>query len=220
LLQSLISQIFEQYPELIPIILPLRWAKAYSRLLELDSESTADEDLWSLKQLMRVFISILRQKKIRLKLYFFIDRFEKFEGDQEDLSQMVKDFATAKRSGIKINFSSRTWPIFKQCFQGHPASRLQNLTSNGIETYIREKVHKNNTFRELASRERDSAAGLIHTTVERVEGVFLWVAIVVRSLLKGVTKCNSISDLWIHLRNLPRKLEPLYELLVSQIDFI
>jgi hypothetical protein len=93
LLQSLISQIFEQYPELIPIILPLRWAKAYSRLLELDSESTADEDLWSLKQLMRVFISILRQKKIRLKLYFFIDRFEKFEGDQEDLSQMVKDFA-------------------------------------------------------------------------------------------------------------------------------
>jgi hypothetical protein len=116
LLQSIISQIFEQYPELIPIILPLRWAKAYSRLLKLDSGYTKDEDLWSLKQLIRAFTSILRQEEIPLKLCFFIDRFEKFEGDQEDLSQMVKDFATAERSGIKICFSSRTWPIFKTMF--------------------------------------------------------------------------------------------------------
>jgi hypothetical protein len=54
--------------------------------------------------------------------------------------------------------------------------------------------------------------------VEKAEGVFLWVRIVVDSLLRGIRNLDNMLVLLGRLNLLPRELEPLYEYLMSQIE--
>jgi hypothetical protein len=53
--------------------------------------------------------------------------------------------------------------------------------------------------------------------VEKADGVFLWVRIVVKSLLEGLRNRDDIAILRERARLLPKELEPLYEHLLERI---
>jgi hypothetical protein len=65
-------------------------------------------------------------------------------------------------------------------------------------------------YRRLAARDPEEALALGKEIVEKADGGFLWVKLVVDSLLSGIRNRDEISDLWGRLRLLPRDLEPLY----------
>jgi len=58
----------------------------------------------------------------------------------------------------------------------------------------------------------------IHEIVEKADGVFLWVVLVVRSLLNGIRNRDDVLVLQQRLRRIPRELEPLYNHLLSLIE--
>ncbi|KAH8773149.1 hypothetical protein F5882DRAFT_172327 [Hyaloscypha sp. PMI_1271] len=80
------------------------------------------------------------------------------------------------------------------------------------------KLSHNVAFLKLLTEEPEAAPALTQEIVEKADGVFLWVNIVVRSLLGGIRNRDELSDLWARLRSMPRELEPLYSYLLGLIE--
>jgi hypothetical protein len=96
--------------------------------------------------------------------------------------------------------------------------KLQNLTYRDIEQYIHNKFYSNSTFLKLATKVSVAAPELLNEIIEKADSIFLWVELVVRSLVQGLRNRDDITDLSERLRRLPRELKPLYSRLLSLIE--
>jgi hypothetical protein len=216
LLRSVLFQLFSQQPNLIPLILPELWAKTYSKAVNQMYPGEDFSRFWSLQQLMVTLRRLINQEGIPLKIFFIIDGLDEFDGDHEELANLFGEITKAPH--IKMCLSSRPWVVFEDYFGQCPNLRLQNLTFKDIERYVMGKLSHNVAFLKLSTEEPEAAPALTQEIVEKADGVFLWVNIVVRSLLGGIRNRDELLDLWARLRSMPRELEPLYSHLLGLIE--
>jgi hypothetical protein len=213
LLRALLFEILAQYPELILGVMPLIWSRTYSALA---TNATFQNEAWPLKVLIGAFSTFLRQQIVHFKLCLFIDGLDEYDGDHNQMAELFKDVASTPN--VKVCLSSRPWVVFGASFQDCSTLRLQDLTMNDIERYVRDRFFDDRAFRNLSFGEPDVAQALIQDIVERADGVFLWVRLVVKSLLDGIRNRDTTADLQARLHLLPKELEPLYQHLLSLID--
>jgi len=176
------------------------------------------ENSWSLQELISAFKELIYQEFVPLKIFFLIDGLDEFEGDIDDIIGLFQDIAASKN--VKVCLSSRPWVVFEDSFAHLPNLRLQNLTYRDIKIYVTDRCTQNRGFQRLMSREPDSSPVLINEIVRKADGVFLWVKLVVESLLTGIKNRDELEDLRQRLRLLPKELKPLYAHLLSLIDSI
>jgi hypothetical protein len=198
------------------VVLPQVWATVYSK--SLDVSSPAPYISWPLRLLMTALRSLLHQTSIPIGLCLLVDGLDEFDVDHEELADLFKEITDSGLAHVKACFSSRPWVVFENNFATYPNLRLQNLTHGDIDLYVRDRFHHNDAFRKLAAKEPKSSLSLIQKVVEKAEGVFLWVRIVVDSLLRGVRNLDDMPVLLGRLNLLPGELGPLYEYLTSHIE--
>jgi hypothetical protein len=215
LLRSLLFQVLGQYPELIPLVFPVRWAQFYSGKLSLGQE--VHPDPWSSRQLHDALERLIRQTQYPLNMCFCIDGLDEFSEDTEQLCLFFKRLS-AMSDNLKICVSSRPWVAFKHNFEGGASLRLQDLSANDISTYVHDKLNASVAFTQLAARDEDLTSKLTKEIVARAEGVFLWVKVVIRILLQGVNNWDTIPQLLARLESLPTELNDLYQLMLTQIE--
>jgi hypothetical protein len=216
-LRSLLHQVLNQCPELVPLVLPRLWGLYYSQAVRQDWTPDNHHVIWTLHQLMDALRALVHQNSIPLKLCFLIDGLDEFDGDHEQMGKLFQEI-TASNKNIKACLSSRPWVVFEYLFDSSPMLRLQNLTYRDIEHYVNDKLEQNDAYIRLADREPDIAHDLVHEIVQKADGVFLWVKLVVSSLLNGIRNRDEMSDLWERLRLLPRELKPLYVRLLELVE--
>ena len=120
---------------------------------------------------------------------------------------------------IKLCLSSRLWNEFKEAF-GKDSSRtimLQDFTRDDIRLYLQKTLNEDNRYEQL-EREDPRCKDLITEIVDLAQGVFLWVTLVVKSLLRGLTNADDVSDLQEKLRRLPPDLEAYFQHMFDGID--
>ncbi|KFY47630.1 hypothetical protein V495_01894 [Pseudogymnoascus sp. VKM F-4514 (FW-929)] len=221
LLRALIYQILKQTPDLVPIVFPAFWADVYSKYLdrqERESKALVASKRWQLRELKMAMKLLVGQTQVPIKLFFLIDGLDEFEEDHEDLVIIFRDITHLSKGRSKICLSSRPWVIFEDSFRACAGLKMQNLTYKDIEIYVNERLYENPAFQRLAEEEPEEMSELIRELVQKADGVFLWVRIVVKSLLSGIRNLDEMSDLWRRLRLLPKELEPLYEHLMGRIE--
>jgi hypothetical protein len=206
LLRALLYEVLDQHSELIPVVFPGAWARLYTNCVR--SMPSVVVESWSLSKLMTGFKILVNQDIVPLNICLFIDGLDEYEGDHEDMAELFKAVTSSKR--IKACISSRPWNVFEECFKTCPGLRLQDLTKGDIEHYTNHKFHNSEAFRRLALQQPALATSLVKEIVEYSSGVFLWVRIVVKSLLYGLRNRDGILDLQKRLRLLPRDIEALY----------
>jgi hypothetical protein len=213
LLQSLLYEVFRQCPELIRIVCPMKWGSTTSEEHEMDP--------WSRSELLEACNLLLQQKEVPARFCFFVDGLDEYDGDHAELVRVLELFPISP--DIKLCVSSRPWYVFKDAF-GHDSDRklaLEDLTRTDIEIYVRNKFKENVRFKHVMSNpDRDRYQELIQEIVEKAEGVFLWVFLVVRSLLSGLTNADKISDLQRRLRLLPPTLEAYFRHMIDSVEDI
>ena len=207
-LQSMLSQVLTKHPALIPHILPERW-----ETLDLFGH---DESIWSEPEVRRAFRLLAREEAPEAKFCFFIDGLDEFEGDHTNLLTLIKDIGSS--SNIKICVSSRPWVLFEDEFKHKPSLMLQDLTYPDIIHFINSAFNNKPEFVELEKREPEYASELLKDIAQKSAGVFLWVSLVVRSLLAGLVNGDRVSDLQRRLAFLPPDLESLYEKMLNSLD--
>ena len=139
---------------------------------------------------------------------------DEYDGDHEDIIRIFQSLAVSPN--IKICLSSRPWNIFVEAFD-YRKLLLQELTKGDIELYVKDVLEEDQRFRELQEKD-DSCNDLVEEIVDKAQGVFLWVFLVVRSLLRGLTDGNEIVDLQRRLRHLPADLESYFRHMFDTIE--
>ena len=211
LLQSLLYGVLSQCPEIMPQILPKRW--------ELCTRTHAISRRWTRRELLTAFSEMSLQSTLKKRFCFFIDGLDEYGGDHSDIVDLVQGFASSK--DIKLCLSSRPWNVFTRAFGwgSHPKLHLEYLTQPDIKAYVQDTLGSNILFCQLAAG-KDSARckGLEDAIVSRAQGVFLWVFLVVRSLMEGLTNADRITDLERRLQSLPTDLEAYFRHMLENIE--
>ena len=208
LYRALLCQILTKFPVLIPRVLPARW--------EVYRLFGHDHLKWGQEELRQAFKLLAEEKASGAKYCFFIDGIDEFNGDHTPLVDLLKDIGSSGH--IKICVSSRPWVIFEDAFKHKPSLMLQDLTYPDIKHFISSKFQKNPHFMDLENREPQYAGEALEGIAQKAAGIFLWVHLVVQSLLAGLVNGDRVSDLQRRLDFLPPELGNLYEKMPNSLD--
>ncbi|CAF3656601.1 unnamed protein product [Fusarium graminearum] len=207
LFRTLLVQLLRAHPEVIPIVAPLRWESLC--LFNLDPKGFSQIELGDMFQQAIAYIST------RAKLAMFIDGLDEFEGNCHDLISLVQ---RCVESPIKICISSRPWVEFEGAFGDCPRLKMEDLSHQDISDYVSAKFEADAQFKSLQRRQARVATELVESIVKKSSGVFLWVTIVVASLLAGIGAGDRVEDLQKRLSLLPAEIKNLYERILENID--
>ncbi|KAF5609295.1 heterokaryon incompatibility protein het-E-1 [Fusarium subglutinans] len=206
LLRNLLRQCLEQNPKLAPKIFPRRWA-----LLKLFGRQALKViPPWTWEELLEAFsaLDIMAGRDRDFNLAIFIDGVDEFDGKHDRLIDLIK--LLHSRSSIKICVSSRPWNIFEDAFRCNPSLRLEDLTRNDMSMFISGNLDKNQAYRDLRNAFPTGASQIQGAVLEKAQGVFLWVSVVVRAILEGLTEGDKLSDIQGMVDELPSDLSKMY----------
>jgi hypothetical protein len=212
LLRSLLYQVLRRRPDIIRQIFPDEWKQGNSNPkrfgLNFSWKSSA------LKDAFKRWVGLISGSS---KLCFFIDGLDEYEGDHEEMAEFFRE-VSSDTTDIKFCLSSRPWIVFDDAFEGVPSLRLQDLTFADIQAYVSDKLADHRRMRQLAKANPELASRLTDEIVTKASGVFLWVTLVVKSLLDGLRNRDTIVDLQRRLQDLPKDLASLYSHMLKQLE--
>ena len=211
LYRSLLYEILRQRPELIPITCAPRILNTWK--LGREMEPWTRQELWQA-------IGVLGQQRespSTIRFCFFIDGLDEYDGDPDDIIEILEKLRSWP--DLKICVSSRPWNEFTEAQMGtfDPTFALEDLTRIDIRNYVRDTLEESARFRALTSRDPRSHE-LTQEIVDKARGVFLWVILVVKSLLAGLRNADKISHLQHRLREFPETLESYFDHILNSVD--
>jgi hypothetical protein len=211
LYQSVLFQTLQQCPELIQLAFPRYGAKNSHNLDNLDT--TTPFRLSELRRAMELLVS-QDDHNMGHRFFFFVDGLDEFEvGLNTDYRDLADDILSwAQSPGVKLCVSSRPYVEF---FEGFPASQriaLNDLTREDLRRFVSGALSKENAL------DNEMVSCLSRVITDRAQGVFLWVRLVVRSVVEGMRHKYPLRTLLQRVEGLPRGLEPLYVQLFESIE--
>jgi hypothetical protein len=207
-LHSLLYQVLRHFPEQVPVLCPRRWREA---------SWPANFDPWTKSELLETLKTITSNHDLDARYCFFIDGLDECEGEHHELVQMLAEINDS--SLVKMCVSSRPRNVFRKAFGHSPEHHLvlQDLTKNDMDRYIRDRLEADVQFQTLAAT--DTSAQLFPQEIrKRAQGVFLWVFIVIGSLIRGLTEDDDIDVLRARFREIPDDLEEYFKRMIGAVD--
>lgn len=94
------------------------------------------------------------------------------------------------------------------------------MTQGDIQEYVRSRFASSFRFQAIKGRTaaEEHSESLINDIVTRASGVFLWVSLVVNSLLNGSLWADSVGDLQARLNDFPDDLDEFYTRMLDTIE--
>ncbi|KAH8744417.1 hypothetical protein F5882DRAFT_342669 [Hyaloscypha sp. PMI_1271] len=209
LLRSLLYQILRDYPELIPTAAPSRWESL--------SLLGSSPERWKESELESTLHLAVKAATTDGRLCLIIDGLDEFDGAHDSLVKFIKSLAH-QNTNVKLCISSRPWVVFQDEFDTKPHLRIETLTYKDIKHYVSSNLSLDPGFSKLQTLQPHFASQLIESIISKAAGVFLWVNLVVVSLLAGMSYGDRIPDLQKRLDLLPPDLEELYDKLLRSLD--
>ena len=208
LLQTLLSTILQQCPTLIVNVFPSVW-----------DDSGEAQYRWTPVELLKAFATLKEQTISSTRFCFFIDGLDEYYGSHRDIIDIIQNFVSS--SEIKVCFSSRPWNVFANAFGANNGRKLElhEHTRPDIELFVRQKLAEDAQFRVLRAADHQYE-DLIIEVVQKAQGVFLWVYLVVQSLRRGLTNFDTVSEMQRRLRALPSDLETYFRQMLDSIEDI
>ncbi|KAK8074048.1 hypothetical protein PG994_004947 [Apiospora phragmitis] len=155
-------------------------------------------------------------------IFFFlaVDGLDEFDPrvsttDVGSLLQLTRSLGNFHNA--KLIASSRPLSAFEQEFVDCPSLAIHTLTREDIHSYVFEELQSHPRMKMLMSRDEEQAKTLIQSISDNSSDVFLWVRLVVRSLLEGLQNSDRLEELQARLEELPHDLHTLYSVMLSRI---
>jgi hypothetical protein len=201
LIRSILYKILYSCPELIESVCQSRW---HDQLKGRDTSVLS----WSIDDL-HVCLDALVSKNLELGgkkicFCFFIDGLDEYDGDREVINALM----SLSRSGhTKICASSRPWNRFADAFSASKLKdnylELHRHTRGDISNYVQEELGSKFSI-SILSKVYEDWKPLLREVIDRSEGVFLWVTLVVkRELLPMLEDRETITTIRKRLDEVP-----------------
>ena len=211
LFRSLLYDILKACPELTPKVFPELWDRVKLLPWQVQTELTLSKT-----EIQTAFARLIKNRQLYQDLCFcfFIDGLDEYVGTHEEdhlhMTQLLRDWTNAAPEGVKICVSSREDNVFLNAFSGQQRIRLQDLTRADMERYIRDNLADIDDEKTMKS--------LVQNITDKAKGIFLWVALAVKSIRQRLQDGYQASEIEKELDSLPQDLEELFEHLLKSID--
>lgn len=205
MLRSLLHELLRTNKALVPVAFPV-WT---------EKDGVEEPDFSEVGAAFRRTLAADKRK-----ICFFIDGLDEYEGDSIRTAALAEYLGKLAKSStnVKLVVSSRPLHELQAHIKAWPHLRLQDLTSGDISTFVEDKLRKNEQMLRLEKREPAATATLMNELVSRASGVFLWVNVVVQSLLYGLEERDKVADLIIRVCQLPTELNDLFGVMLARIS--
>lgn len=210
-LRSLLYQIADQRPDLIPIMSDQ----------QVDSTRTPNINYhptplyaWTEHRLKLVLRRLLTRIPPTINLYVFIDGLDELDGDEDDLMSLVCLLNQFSRA--KVCVSSRPEQIFRQGFARSPQIKLQDLNFSDMKKAAEDRLYP--TLVKYFPGEMARIDKLIRDTIQKAQGVFLWLELMTKSLKKGACNADTMDELYEKLNGTPETIDGLYQHMLDSLD--
>jgi len=209
LLQSLLYGTLKQCPEMIPKACSARW-EDFRRFPSHDSNP------WTITELSLAFAEIGKLCTMSTRFCFFIDGLDEYRGDSSEIIRVLK--TTINSAKIKVCLSSRPWNSFQTVYgKSHNQLVLHKYTGHDIKLFVQEQLDEDDEFKELKAVDKQYG-DFVQEIVDKAQGVFLWVFLVVRSLRRGFSNADTLPDLMRRLMELPSDLEEFFKRMLDSVE--
>ena len=220
LLRSLLYEILRKCPDLIHLCFRSRWdqSEEWYREPGLWTGFGMDEaHTWTRSELLEAFAQLRQHSLSSVRYCFFIDGLDEYDGQHSELVELIIGLLDTR--SIKFCLSSRPWNVFESAFNGKDVRKvyLEDLNKPDIELFVKNKLVDRADF--VRYQKRDSRCNAItKEVVEKAQGVFLWVFLVVRSLAEGLDNADRFIDLQRRLRSFPADLDAYFRHILFSLD--
>ena len=212
LYRSILFEVLISCPEITPVIFPTQWQELQSGTTPLEKPRlTVSTVKTAFENLMSTSIPP------SYRFCFFMDGLDEYEGDTVDHVRLAEGLLRwSGNEDVKICASSRPYNEFLHVFEDSQEHRLHlhELTRRDIYTFSRQMIEQDRNFESI----KDGYAEVVDEIVEMAEGVFLWARLVVRSLLAGMLRHDTIEALKKKLQVVPRGIDALYNQLLDDLE--
>jgi hypothetical protein len=219
LLRSLLYQLLSKSPGRIQSVFSDVWDSVRNGEQGAQTHFNALlEDTSRLQSLLRQVISGFRDDQV--KLIFFIDGLDEYEAKPSDIISLVDDLKKYHGPFLKICLASRPWIEFEDAAFGknNPWKlELHALTENDITSYVNDLLGRNPLYRDLMKHDH-RCPDLVLAIVNAARGIFLWVKLVVSSLLEGLKHSDRVVDLLHRLHEIPTDLNEYFERILDSVE--
>ncbi|UKZ53101.1 hypothetical protein TrVGV298_006889 [Trichoderma virens] len=209
--RTIISQVLDQCPDLAPILTPRRWA--FCQVLR----STSGIPMWNTEDIEESIETLLPSCGKNIKLALFIDGLDEFDLPPIEVIKCIRHITARCQSGLKVCAASRPWTEFEDEFNEGPMLRMHLLTKQDMRTFVTENFKGNKGFDEQKQLNSAAATQLLTDIVQRANGVFIWVSIVVQHLQALFLEGQSIAQAREILEVLPSDISSLYDAIWASI---
>ena len=213
LLRSLLYQIATQWPALADLAVS---PTGRSKDAIDGSRSWNPLTTWTDQGLMSLLNRFLVEKPANISLCAFVDGLDEFVGDEDYLLHMIGLLNNSSR--CKICVSSRPEQAFRQEFRLCPQLRVQDLNHEDIERTAAGKLSpslQNHSTLPIADYD---VQNLVWALVDRASGVFLWLELMTKDLIKGSRDGDTIEELSSRLARTPDDINGLYAHMLQKLD--
>ena len=215
LLRSLVYQILEAFPHLIPMLAESGKTKAPSGQIVSANYGLKTISAWTEGRLHMT----LRRINCELTsscICYFVDGLDEFTGSYSALTELIGDLI--QNLNVKVCVSSRPYRSFETAFGGFPKLRLQDLTEQDIRTYATDRLSSLSRTKLLVARHPTWIPKTVDAVLRKAEGVFLWVKLAVDDQIQGANDEDSPEQLAERLELLPSEMGDLYVHMLNKIS--
>lgn len=209
--RTLLYQVMQEDPNLVPILCPRRWALFHTTR---DAGPEAFP-VWTTWELDESFSHLLSPKMNSMCLLVFIDGLDEFDIAPVELCALIQRIA--QHECIKICVASRPWPQFSDAFATSPLIQMHLLTHKDIESYVFGHFEGVVAFQQLNNLYRNGGQLLLSDMVSKAQGVFLWIALVTQTILQTLVEGGSLPQLQAIMEKMPLEIENLYDAIYTTI---
>lgn len=208
LCRSLLTQLLNQVPKLASHFL------VEIQQMFIDVESIE----WDTNTLTSLLLSALKVISDEYTVFMLIDGLDECNDtpDQEILIDII--YQLTPLPNIKLCVTSRPENTFKDAFYQEPQLRLEDLTYADIRLYITKQLLRSPRWPSLTVNEATAAQTLVSRIIDRAQGVFLWVALAMRDIMRGLRDGDTIANLESCLTNLPTDLDAYFYAILQSIQ--
>lgn len=210
LYRSILWKILHMRPDIIEEIFPSLWQDRHCSMSPPEFDSEILEDAFTKAMANQNLLS-------KHRLCFFIDGLDEYDGDYWKLAKQLKSWSYSP--DVKLCLSSRPYNEFISVFVPSAESwlKLHELTRHDIIRVVRDKFANDERFLEArqTSHEYDK---FVTSIVNKADGVFLWVHLVIRSLLTGIGNSCSLPQLQRKLETTLAELNAMFRYMWRKVD--
>jgi hypothetical protein len=215
LLQSLLYQVLKADPSLVPTACVVQWRSGSSLSLWYEKE------LWDC-----LYAAVSASDK---QLYFFVDGLDELLPESNHVLLAKALTRLSSYPNVKIVVSSRPWIAFERNLK-HDRRVLTMEKNNqlAISRYVQGELNKNATderFTQVSwdciykgscesKSDHTDAHRLVHSIINKANGVFLWAALVMEAVGRHVALGCPVPVLNTYVKKLPTGLEEYFQSMV------